>query len=146
MRQLLAAERSKRRHAHERAFEPADVGADALGEKLEDLVAQLDLQRVRFLAQNGHARLDIRRLQLRGQAPLEARNEAMLEIRDLGRRAVAREDDLLMAVEEGVEGVEEFLLRALLAGEELDVVDQQHVRLAVALAEFDQRCCAGSRR
>ena len=51
---------------------------------------------------------------------------------------IAREDDLLVTVEERVEGVEEFLLRALLAGEELDVVDQQHVGLPVALAEFDQ--------
>ncbi|MGC3992441.1 MAG: hypothetical protein QM796_22625 [Chthoniobacteraceae bacterium] len=43
-----------------------------------------------------------------------------------------------MTVEEGVEGVEELLLRAFLAGEELDVVDHQHVRLPVTLAELDQ--------
>ena len=39
-----------------------------------------------------------------------------------------------------VEGVEKLLLRALLAGQELDVVDQKHVRLAVALAELLHRC------
>ena len=50
--------------------------------------------------------------------------------------AVAGEHDLVAAVEQGVEGVEELLLRALLAGEELDVVDEQHVRAAVAAAEF----------
>src|SRR6187455_1391358 len=44
-----------------------------------------------------------------------------------------------MSVEERVEGVEELLLRTLLAGEELHVVDQEHVRLAVALAELHQR-------
>src|SRR5688572_18316252 len=43
-----------------------------------------------------------------------------------------------MPIEERVEGVEELLLRALLAGEELDIVDQQDVRLAVTLAEFHQ--------
>ena len=34
-----------------------------------------------------------------------------------------------------VEGVEELLLRALLAGEELDVVDEQHVDVAELVAE-----------
>ena len=43
-----------------------------------------------------------------------------------------------MPVEERVEGVEKFLLRALLAAEELDVVDQEQIGLAVAFAEFDQ--------
>jgi hypothetical protein len=40
--------------------------------KVEDLVAQLDVQRARFLAQDRGARLDIGRLQLRSQTPLEA--------------------------------------------------------------------------
>ena len=52
---------------------------------------------------------------------------------------VGGEDDLLLARVERVEGVEELLLRALLVGEELDVVDQQHVDRAVALAEVGMR-------
>src|SRR5688572_13164099 len=44
-----------------------------------------------------------------------------------------------MAIEERVEGVEELLLRAFLAAEELDVVDQQQVRLAITLPELYQR-------
>ena len=136
--QLLAAEGGKRRHPHERAFEPADVGANAVGEKIENFVAQFDLQGVRFLAQDRHARFDIGRLQFRRQSPFEARNEAMLEIGDLGGRAIAREDDLFMSVEERVEGVKKFLLRTLLAAEELNVVDQEQIRLPIAFAEFDQ--------
>ena len=139
LRQLFAAERSERGHAHERAFEPADIGADAIGEEFKDLIAQFDLQRRRLLAQNREARLDIRRLQFRGQTPLEARNEAMLEVGDFRGGPIAREDDLFMAVEERVEGVEEFFLRAFLAAEELDVVDQEQIGLAIAFAEFDQR-------
>ena len=72
---------------------------------------------------------------LGGQAPLEARDEARLEIGDLRGRTIAGEDDLFVAVEERIEGVEKFLLRAALVGEELDVVDQQHIRLPVALPE-----------
>src|SRR3712207_8233099 len=38
---------------------------------------------------------------------------------------------------ERVERVEEFRLRAFLAGDELDVVDEQHVDAAIALAEIE---------
>ena len=38
---------------------------------------------------------------------------------------VGGEDDLLACLVQGVEGVEELLLGALLAGEELDIVDDQ---------------------
>ena len=58
------------------------------------------------------------------------------------RRGVAADDDLLGRVEERVEGVEELGLRALLAADELDVVDQQHVDVAVALAEVEDALVA----
>ena len=54
--------------------------------------------------------------------------------RRLGR-PVAREHDLLAGGVEGVEGVDELLLGVLLALEDLDVVDQQRVELAVARLE-----------
>ena len=44
---------------------------------------------------------------------------------------VGADDDLLARVVQGVEGVEEFLLGLLLAGDELDVVDEQDVSAAV---------------
>ena len=49
--------------------------------------------------------------------------------------AVGGEHDLLVGVVEGVEGVEELLLGLGLALQELDVVDQQHVDVAVAPLE-----------
>ena len=61
---------------------------------------------------------------------------------NLVRRAVAADDDLLLRVVERVEGVEELGLRAFLAGEELDVVDEQHVDAAVALAEIEDAVVA----
>ena len=36
---------------------------------------------------------------------------------------------------QGVEGVEELFLRGFLSGDELDIVDQQHVGGAILLAE-----------
>ena len=73
------------------------------------------------------------------KTPLEARHEALFQVCDFARRPVARHDDLLVAVEKRVEGVEKFLLGAFLAREELDIVDEQHVGEAVLLAEFDER-------
>jgi hypothetical protein len=78
-------------------------------------------------AEDGDAGLEVGRLDVGGQAPLEAGDEAGLELLDLAGAAVAGEDDLFAGLEEVVEGVEELLLDALLAGEELHVVDQQHV-------------------
>ena len=41
--------------------------------------------------------------------------------------------------------MEEFLLGRILAGDELDIVDEQHVRVAVAVVEFDRRAVADGR-
>ena len=70
------------------------------------------------------------------RAHLETRSESLFEVGDFRGRRIAGEDDLLAAVAKRVEGVEEFLLRAVLAGEELDVINQEHIDLPVAFAEF----------
>jgi hypothetical protein len=44
-------------------------------------------------------------------------------------------NDLFMGFVQRIEGVEEFLLDALLAGEELDVVNEENIDLAIFLAE-----------
>ena len=72
-------------------------------------------------------------------APLEARDEAVFEVFDFAGRAVAGEDDLFVAFEQGVEGVEEFLLGLHLAGDELDVVNEEDIGLAEAFAEASER-------
>ena len=63
----------------------------------------------------------------------------MLELLNLAGRTVARKHDLLVTVVQGVEGVKELLLGAFLAREKLDIVDHQDIRVAVFLAELDQR-------
>ena len=64
------------------------------------------------------------------EAPLEARPQTVLEDGHRSRRAIAGQHDLAARLVDGVEGVEELLLGALLAGDELHVVDQQHARVA----------------
>ena len=43
-----------------------------------------------------------------------------------------------MTIEERIERVEKFFLRSFLTTEELDVVNEEKVGLAIAFAEFDQ--------
>src|SRR5437773_12498976 len=87
--ELFSAERRKGGDAHERAFEATHVRANAVGDKLENLILQLDLQRARFFAQDRHARLNVRRLKLRGKSPLEARNQPLHPVVDLRRSPTA---------------------------------------------------------
>ena len=106
----------------------------------------IQFQLLLLLAQDGDARFDVGRFELGDQAPLEAGDQALLQAWYLAGRPVAGHDDLLVAVEEGVEGVEELLLHALLAAEEMNVVDQQQVDVAVLLAELHERTSSAGRR
>ena len=67
----------------------------------------------------------------------QPRRERMRSSRpgEVGRAAVGRDDDLPAAVDQRVEGVEELFLGAVLAADELDVVDHQQVDRAEQLLE-----------
>ena len=66
-------------------------------------------------------------MQVHDQPALQADLDAVFQILDLARRAVGGNDDLLVLVDQRVEGVEELFLRAVLAGDELHVIDHQHI-------------------
>ena len=112
------------------------------GDVHRDVVGKRDGFGFGLLLQNRHFRLEIGRLNVGDQSPLEPRPQPLLERGNLVRRAVAAEDDLLLRVVQRVERVEELGLRALFAGEELNVVDQQHVDGAIALAEIEDAIVA----
>ncbi len=129
-------ERGLRGEAYERSFQLADVASHHLGDEEAHLVCQLDVLELRLLAHDGHARLELGSLDVGDQAPLEARHQALLHLVQLLRILVARDDDLLARLVQGVERMEELFLRLGLARQEVDVIDQQHVALvAVAGAE-----------
>ena len=76
------------------------------------------------------------------KSPFEPRSQPFLERRNFMRRMVAAEDDLLLRVVQRVERVEELGLRAFLARDELDVVDEQDVDRSIALAEIEDAIVA----
>ncbi len=110
-----------------------------LGDEERDLLVHPHAHRLRLGEQDRHAHLELGRLERHGQAPAEARDQALLDAGDLLRVGVAGDDDLLVRLDQRVEQVEELLLRAALAAEELDVVDEQQVERAIVPLELVER-------
>ncbi len=108
---------------------------DLRGDELEHLRRRGEPLLGRLLAQDGDAGLEVGGLDVGDQAPLEPAAQPVLERGDLLGRPVRGDHDLLVGIVKRVEGVEELLLGALLALQELDVVDQQDVDVAVAALE-----------
>ena len=97
-------------------------------------------------AQDGDPGRQVGRFDRDRQAPLEAVAQARLQGRELAGQPVGGEDELAPTLIEGVEGVEELLFGVLFALEELDVVDEQHVEVAVAALELLGAAASAARR
>ena len=131
----------------QRALEHPDVGLDLLGQVLEHVAGDVDLLGLGLLLQNGHAGLDVRAAQVGQDAHLQPAAQPVVHDLQLPRRGVGGDDDLLVVHAQGVEGVEELLFggRALDRGDELDVVHEPHIHVAVAAAEFGDAVVADGR-
>ena len=116
------------------------------GDPLEHLgLGDLEALPLDLLAQDGDARLEVGPADVDDDALAEARAQPLLQFLQLARRPVAGDHDLLAGLVERVERVEELDLRLLLLDEELDVVDEQHVVLAVGLLEAVDAALVGDR-
>ena len=91
---------------------------------------------VGLAGENRHPRLQVGRLYVSNQAPLESGAQAFLHQRQLARRAVGRHHHLVARVVQVVEGVKKALVSLLFATEKLHVVHQQHIHRAETLAEL----------
>ena len=123
----------------ERAFELAHVAANVLGDEERDLLVEAHPGLLGLREQDRDAHLELGRFQGHGEAPAEAGDQPFLDARDLLRVGVAGDDHLLVAFDERVEQVEELFLRAALAAEELDVVDEEQVERPVVALELVER-------
>ena len=106
---------------------------DPLGDQVDRLgVHAVDAVLLHALAQDRAAGGEVGRADLGDEAGGEPLAQAVLERVEVARQAVGREHELRAGAVQLVEGVEELLLGADLALEELDVVDEQHVDAAIA--------------
>lgn len=87
-------------------------------------------------ADDSDSGLEVRRGDVGDESPLKAVADPVFQCFQLSGRLVRGDDDLLALGVQLVEGVEELLLHPLFAGEELDVVDEQNVGVAVLVVEL----------
>ena len=119
------------------AFEATHVTCNVLGEEVDDFVADFEVAFFSLLLENGFARLDVGRLDVHGEAPGETAHEAVGKVLDFDSRGIGGEHNLLAGLVQRVEDKEEFVLRFVLAGPVLDVVDEQNIHLVtVEVAHF----------
>ena len=88
--------------------------------------------------EDSHPHQEVRRLEAGDEPRFETRDQALIEVRDRLRGAVARQDDLLLRVVQIIERVEQFLVNLRHATQELDVIDQEAIHAAHALPERGQ--------
>ena len=92
---MRAGERREREDARERTLELADVRRDlARDDGQHLLVVDADPVVLHLAAQDRDARLEVGRLDVGDQPPLEARAQPVLEVGELARLPVRAHDDL----------------------------------------------------
>jgi hypothetical protein len=116
-------------------LEFANVAFDAAGDEFEYVVGHREPFHLCLLAQDGDAGLQFWGLHVGDQPPLEPGPQPVFEGGELFGRAVRRDDDLLVGVVQRVEGVEELFLDTFFAFDELNVIDEEDVDVAVAALE-----------
>ncbi len=134
----LAGKRGDGGDAHEGTFESANIASDTFGEKAADVIRKFHSKDAFLFAKDGLAGFHIRRLKIRCEAPFEPGHQSLFEPLDLARWPITTQDDLLSVSVKCVEGVEELLLYAFFAGEELDIVDEEHIHQTIFASEFRQ--------
>ncbi len=118
------------------AFNLTDVALDAVGNILNNIVAQLHAKLTCLVADNGHAGLHIGGLNVNQQTAFKAGAETVVQLHHIHGRTVGGDDYLMACLVDIIEGMEEFFLSCFLTGNELDIVNQKEVNVSVFLAEF----------
>ena len=140
-RDFAPHQRGKGKEARQSAFQNADIRGDAMRQEVQNALGDLQagiLLAVEFclLLQDPKTQFVIRRMQVDDQTALQAAFDTILKILDLARRAVGGNHDLFVLIDQRIEGVEELFLRAVLAGDELHIIDHQDIDRAENLFEI----------
>ena len=118
------------------ALKLADIALDVFAEEAENVIGEVDVQKLSLSLQNSDAKLGFGRLDVNDETAFKAALDTLLEVLNVLGRTVRGENDLFACVVKGVERVEKLLLRRNLARDELNIVDQEHIGVAVFFLEF----------
>ena len=92
-----------------------------------------------FAKKDGQSSLLVWDGNFRLKTAFKARDKTVSQTLDFLRRPVRGNDNLPIAREQLVEGMENFFLEAFFADEELDVINQQSIKISEMLAESGER-------
>src|SRR5215211_2622543 len=134
-RELLVTQRGICDDANQGALERPHAAGDGACQLVEDHRRRVDGVEPCALLENGPPDVEARLLERHDEPGAKALDQAVLELWKLLGAAVGGDDELAPGLEKSIERVKELLAGPLLAGQELDVVDQDHVRPAKALLE-----------
>ena len=138
----LSGERGDDGKSGEGAFEGADVVGVLLDEQINGLGGDVVSVHGGRHAQDRRSGFERWGVETHHDAGLQTGDEGLRESFEVFGCDVAGDDDAFAGLVEAVEGVEELFEGGFLAAEELDVVDQEDVDLAVASVEFGDAALA----
>src|SRR5216683_520043 len=130
------AHRSECSKTRKASLELTHVRGDVLRDVKRDLGQQLHIFECRLLLQNGYAGFEVRRCDIGDQTGLEAIAQPLFESRNIAWKLIRSQHDLMAVRVQRVESMKEFLLGALAAGQELDVVKYHCVDAAELVLEL----------
>ena len=112
-----------------------------MGEKLQHAIADHQTFVLGFIdldlgLQNAQPQFVIGGVQVNHQAALQAGFDPVLKVFNLAGGAVGGNDDLFLAINKGIEGVEKLFLGAVFASHELHIINHQHIDRAEQLLEI----------
>ena len=116
-------------------FKLTDICIDAARDIDHDIIRYIELFKQGLFLEDGDTCFEIRCLDISDESPFKAGTQAIFQRLDFPRRTITRENDMLIGIVQGVEGMEEFLLRMFLFREELNIIDEQYIDIAIFLAE-----------
>src|SRR5579884_1393 len=99
-----------RHQANQRAFELAHVGTNISRDEQGNVGRKRDPLLLRFLLQDRDLSLEVWRLNVSDQSPLEAAAQPVFNFRQLFWRTVTRDHDLLHRFMQRIESMEELFL------------------------------------
>ena len=113
-----------------------DIGIDMTCDIVDHVFRECNIELFCPLLKDDATDLIVRRRDRGDEPAREARLQAVFELVDILRCAVARHDDVLLLIEEVIECIEDLHLRRILGAEELHIVDQEEVQISILGTEF----------
>ncbi len=132
---LVAAHFAVGQQFVERPFKFTNVGLDVGGDIFNRFLVKLNIVLRGFGLQNGAAGFKIGQLHINGHAPFKATAQAFFKRRDTFWRLVRANNNLFICLVQRIKSMKETFLRGLFAGDKLNIVDNQHVNVTVALGK-----------